>query len=194
MRSFHPRRLALAATALAVLLAGCATTESGQVESSSVVGPAIGTVAQPGVGSVIPGTGAILPPTITKPPISQSYPRTIQDSGAGPAVLSLYRKAQDARAAGHPDQAEALLERAQRIEPRNPFTWQALAGTKLDLKQPDQAEEFASRSNDLSHGNPYVESGNWRVIATARQMRGDSGGSIQAQNRADSIAQSLSPQ
>ena len=191
--SFTLRRFALAVVLPGALLAGCAT-ESGQTETSSVATPAVAMAPQPGGGGLIPGTGTLIPPTVTQPPISRNFPRTIQDSGAGPAVLSLYRKAQEARAAGHADQAEALLERAQRIEPRNPFTWQALAGTKLDLKQPDQAEEFANRSNDLSRGNPYVESGNWRLIATARQMRGDSGGSIQAQNRADSIAQSLSTQ
>lgn len=184
------QRFALATALPGVLLAGCAT-ESGQIETSSVAAPVFAP-PPPAAGALIPGAGTLIPPTVAQPPISQKFPKTIQDSGAGPAVLSLYRKAQEARASGHPDQAEALLERAQRIEPRNPFTWQALAGTKLELKQPDQAEEFANRSNDLSRGNPYVQSGNWRLIATARQMRGDSGGSIQAQNRADSIAQSLS--
>jgi tetratricopeptide (TPR) repeat protein len=188
--SFTVRRFALAATMLGALLAGCAT-EQGQIETSAPAVPVYPAAPQAGTGGLIPGTGTLIPPVV-KPPLSQNFPHTIQDSGAGPAVLSLYRKAQDARAAGHPDQAEEQLERARRIEPRNPFIWQALAGTKLDLKQFDQAEEFANRSNDLSRGNPWVENGNWRLIATARQQRGDSGGAVQAQNRADDIARSLS--
>jgi tetratricopeptide (TPR) repeat protein len=191
--SFTLPRLIPAAFLLGGLLAGCAT-EQGQIETSAPAGPAISATPQPGTGGVIPGTGVLIPPPVVTPPLSQKYPHTIQDSGAGPAVLSLYRKAQDARAAGHPDQAEEQLERARRIEPRNPFIWQALAGTKLDLKQYDQAEEFANRSNDLARGNPWIENGNWRLIATARQQRGDSGGAVQAQNRADDIARLLSPE
>jgi len=179
------------AALLVTLLAACAT-EQGQIETSAPAGPAISSMPQPGTGGVIPGTGTLIPPPVAPPPLSQKYPHTIQESGAGPAVLSLYRKAQDALAAGRADQAEEQLERARRIEPRNPFIWQALAGAKLKLNQPDQAEEFANRSNDLSRGNPWVQNGNWRLIATARQQRGDSGGAVQAQNRADSIAQTLS--
>jgi tetratricopeptide (TPR) repeat protein len=188
-------RSALALVLSCLLLAGCAA-EQGQAETSSVSGTLVAPApaAAPVASAVIPGTGTLMPAVPTPPVVSsQKFPHTIQDSGTGPAAMSLYRKAQDARAAGHPDQAEALLERAQRIEPRNPFLWQALAGVKLDLKQPDQAEEFANRSNDLARGNPYVESGNWRLIATARQLRGNSNGAVQAQNRADDISRMISP-
>ena len=185
----HPQQRAfLAGAALVVLLAGC-VAQQGQSESAAAPGSGVLLPApQPGVGGVIPGAGTLIPPSVPPPtqPL-QSYPKTIQDSGAGQAVLSLYRKAQDARAAGHPDQADELLRRAHHIDSRNPFILQALAGTQLDLKQPDQAEEFARRSNDLARGNPYIEAGNWRLIATARQARGDSGGSVQAQARLDEI-------
>jgi hypothetical protein len=192
--SLIDRRAGLAAVA-GLLLAGCAT-EQGQMESSTVAAPPVAVAsapaAAPAMGATIPGAGTLIPPVVP-PPVLNRYPHTIQDAGTGAAAMSLYRKAQDALAAGHPDQAEALLERAQRIEPRNPFLWQALAGTKLKLNQPDQAEEFANRSNDLARGNPYVETGNWRVIATARQMRGNANGAVQAQNRAEEISRIISP-
>jgi hypothetical protein len=181
-------------------LAGCAT-EQGSSESAGTINNSAGVSGPlpsppPAVApdSAIPGVGTLIPPLTTPPVVQQNYARTIQDSNAGPAVLSLYKKAQDARAAGHPDQAEALLERAQRIDTHNPFVWQALAGVKLDLNKPDQAEQFANRSSTLARGNPYVESGNWRIIATARQARGDAGGAMQAQAQADQIARALAPE
>lgn len=188
--SFGVCRMAAAVLVSGALLAGCAT-EQGQIESSSTAGGGGSAAPAMGPGSVIPGAGTIIPP-VTPPPVLQNYPRTIQDSSAGKAVLSLYKQAQDARAAGHSDQAEALLERALHIESRNPFVWQALAGAHMDLKHADQAESAAQKSTSLARGNPYVEAGNWRLIAAARQARGDSGGAVQAQARADDIARALS--
>ncbi len=187
--SFGFRRMVAAVVVAGALLSGCAA-ERGQSESSGV-----GTFvpAPASAGGVIPGAGTYIPPTVTQPPITtQNYPRTIQDTNASPAVLSLYKQAQSARAAGHSDQAEALLERALHIDSRNPFVWQALAGAHMDLSHPDQAESAAQKSTTLARGNPYVEAGNWRLIASARQARGDSGGAVQAQGRADTIARALS--
>lgn len=183
------RQLATVIGAAGLLLAGCAT-EQGQSSSTGGVMVPPAATASPAPGSVVPGVGTIIPPVVT-PPVTRNYPRTIQDSGAGKAVLSLYRQAQDARAAGHADQAEALLERALHIESHNPFVWQALAGAHMDLNHPDQAENAAQKSTSLGRGNPYIEAGNWRLIAAARQARGDSGGAVQAQARADEIARAL---
>jgi tetratricopeptide (TPR) repeat protein len=173
---------------LLALAAGCASQQP-VVESSSA--PAELAPAAVAPGAVVPGAGTLIPPTVTQPPVTPVYPRTIQDSHASVPVLSLYRQAQDARAAGHPDTAEALLERALHIEARNPFVWQALAGARMDLKRPDEAESAAQKSNSLARGNPYIVAGNWRLIAAACQARGDSGCATQAQAQADSIAQSL---
>lgn len=187
--SFGFRRMVAAVVVAGALLSGCAA-EQGQSESSGV-GTFVPAAASP--GAVIPGAGTYIPPTVTQPPITtQNYPKTIQDTNASPAVLSLYKQAQSARAAGHSDQAEALLERAVHIDSRNPFVWQALAGAHMDLSHPDQAESAAQKSTTLARGNPYVEAGNWRLIASARQARGDSGGAVQAQGRADTIARALS--
>jgi len=187
------RRTAAAVAVAGALLSGCATEEgeSSTTSTGSVLpaAPAAGA----GPGAIIPGAGTYIPPAVTQPPITtQNYPHTIQDTSAGPAVLSLYKQAQGARAAGHSDQAEALLERAVHIDGRNPFVWQALAGAHMDLGHSDQAESAAQKSTSLARGNPYIEAGNWRLIASARQARGDAGGAMQAQARADEIARALS--
>jgi hypothetical protein len=171
----------------AVLLSAC-VTQHGQVSTTSAQPPL---VTAPDTGAIVPGAGIVGVPNIAHPPALPNYPKSIQESGAGPAVLSLYRQAQQARAAGHPDQAEATLERALHLDPRNPFVWQALADAQLALNQPEQAETAAQKSTSVAHGNPYVEAGNWRLIASARQARGDSAGALEAQARADDIARAL---
>jgi tetratricopeptide (TPR) repeat protein len=133
----------------------------------------------------------LAPPPSSPPlpvPPARSYPRSLQDSGASPAAISLVRQAQDARVGGHPDQSLALLERALRIESRNPFIWQAMASTQMDLQAWDQAESAARKSNSVAHGNPYAELTNWKIIAASKQAAGDSAGALTAQSRADDAA------
>lgn len=102
---------------------------------------------------------------------------------SGPAVLKLLDQAKGELSAGRAEQAVADLEIALNIEPRNPFIWQELAQAHLAQHLPDQAENKAQRSNGFARGNPYIELDNWRVIAEARQARGDLTGARQAQDR-----------
>ena len=95
--------------------------------------------------------------------------RTVrQHSGAGAAEQGT-RPA----AAGRMDEAGANLERALRIEPRNPVLWQELARVRLHQGQYRQAENLAAKSNALAGGNRYLQAENWRVIGEARNRRGD---------------------
>lgn len=109
-------------------------------------------------------------------------PRTAQDV-SGPAALALLDQWREALETGQTDQAVAALERGLRIEPRNPFLWQALAGTYLKQGLYDQAENVAQKSNSLARGNPYIEIENWRLIAKARQQKGDADGARMAAER-----------
>lgn len=115
-----------------------------------------------------------------------AYPRSATEV-SGAAVLSLIEQARAEVAAGRPDQAVAALETALDIEPRNPFVWQQLAATHLAQHLPDQAENKAQRSSSFARGNPYVEVENWRVIAAARQARGDLAGARAARERVDEL-------
>jgi hypothetical protein len=129
-------------------------------------------------------------PTDDYPPVPQSIapgtPRSAEDA-SGPAVQSLVLQARAALSANRPDQAVPLLQRAQRIEQRNPFLWQLLATAYLALGQMDQAESTAQKANSLARGNPYVEVENWKVIAATRQAAGDVAGALQAQARVDEL-------
>lgn len=104
------------------------------------------------------GFGARLEP----PPISEQ-----------PAVIALYDGARNDTAAGRLDAAAATLERALRIEPRNPGLWQELAKVRLAQGQYEQVLSLAAKSNSLAGDSKYIRAGNWRVIGEARSRLGD---------------------
>ena len=101
-----------------------------------------------------------------------------------PAVLGLLEQARIDNAENKLQSAVAGIERALRIEPRNPWLWQELA--KLHLAQGDytQAESLAARSNSWAANDAALRAANWRLIATARNARGDIDGAQVANARA----------
>ena len=104
------------------------------------------------------------------------------------AVVALLNKAQSQAAAGRMDAAGADLERALRIEPRNPVIWQKLARIRLEQGQYRQAENMAAKSNALAGENRYLRSENWRIIGEARNRLGDLQGARAAFERAEEQA------
>lgn len=176
VQTHHPLRVRSAALALLVLaLAACAPVRDGY----------------PGRPAPRPGEPA---PRAPLPPPAErdlsDYPRSPEEV-SGPAVLGLLEQAQSSLAAGRAEQAVASLEVALDIEPRNPFIWQQLAGAYLQQNLPDQAENQAHRSNSFARGNPYIQLGNWRVIAAARQARGDAAGAELARERITELQERL---
>ena len=69
-------------------------------------------------------------------------------ASSNPAVIALLDNARVEASAGRLPTATAAVERALRIEPRNPVLWQELANKPLRAK-------------------------NWRIISEARALRGD---------------------
>ncbi|MEZ4601661.1 MAG: tetratricopeptide repeat protein [Syntrophotaleaceae bacterium] len=103
------------------------------------------------------------------------------------AVLALLNKARAQAGAEQWDPAAANLERALRIEPRNPVLWQELAKTRLGQGQYGQAENLAAKSNALAGANRSLQAENWRIIGQARSRRGDLRGSQAAFERAEQM-------
>ena len=95
--------------------------------------------------------------------------------------------------AGRTDEAGGSLERALRIEPRNPWVWQGLAALHVVTQQADQAESEAKKSNSLGKRNPYLEVENWRLIAEARRLKGDNAGAVEARERHEDLKALLGP-
>ena len=101
------------------------------------------------------------------------------------AVVALLDKSHEQASAGQLEKASASLERALRIEPRNPALWQELARVRLGQGQYRQAENLAAKSNALSRGNKRMRAENWRIIGHARTKRGDIQGAQAAFERAE---------
>ncbi|HDP89810.1 MAG TPA: tetratricopeptide repeat protein [Thioalkalivibrio sp.] len=139
---------------------------------------AVGCATAPAPTTRDPGTGAspAFRPAPSEAPATPSYPLS-------PAAATLVARGDALLQAGEAGAAIAELERALRIEPRNPRIWQRMAVARLELDDPEQAEALARRSNRLAIDNLAIQSLNWRLIAEARRMLDDQAGYEAAMNR-----------
>jgi len=101
-----------------------------------------------------------------------------------PAVKSLLADAQNAEAQGDYDLAAVSLERALRIQARDPEILQFMAEIQLHKKDYEQALNFAVRSYDAGSRVGEICSRNWHTISVARDHSGDSQGAAEAIERA----------
>jgi len=149
---------------LATLLAGCATAPP---EAPSPLPPAPAAGAAPAV------------PAVPAAPSAPSAP------AANPAVERLMASARADQAASRLGSAEATIERALRIAPHDARLWQQLARIRLQQGQYAQAESLAARSNTWAGGDNALRAENWKLIAQARDARGDDAGARAAQRNAE---------
>lgn len=147
-----------------LLLAGCAGVATQQ------------TTPTPSVEQQ-PGEGAIISP-VPKAAMSDNK-----------AVLALLDRAQTDSESGQREAAGASLERALRIEPRNPWLWLELARVRLVQGQYAQAITLARKSNSFAGRQNRVQAENWQVIGNARVAQGDSAGAEQAFKLSAELAQ-----
>lgn len=101
-----------------------------------------------------------------------------------PAVVQLTQDARRAEHAGDLDQAAVLLERALRINPRDPQIMQQMAEIQLQKQDYEQALNFAIRSYDIGPRVGEICARNWRTIGVARDYLDDSRGAQEAERRA----------
>jgi hypothetical protein len=90
---------------------------------------------------------------------------------SGP-VLGLVEQSRRERQQGDLTAAAATLERALRIEPRNPHLWNRLAQVRLEQGLYGQADSLAAKSNALAGDAPALKQDNQRIIAAARKAGG----------------------
>jgi tetratricopeptide (TPR) repeat protein len=120
-----------------------------------------------GCATVVPAPG-----TAPAPPLEQAPAARTENL----AIAGLLDGARADAAAGRLANAAASLERALRIEPRNPRLWQELARVRLKQGDYAQAESTAARSNSWAGSDTALRAENWRLIAHAREARGDAEG------------------
>ena len=126
-----------------------------------------------------PGGPAPPTPDAAPPPISRSE---------NVAVAGLMESARADVAAGKLSTAAASIERALRIEPRNPRLWQELARVRLQQGQHVQAEEVVKRSSSFAGSDNALRAENWRLIAQAREALGDADGARAARESAEKLS------
>ena len=105
--------------------------------------------------------------------------------GGNSAVVALLESAREAERGGRYATAAATLERALKVEPRNPRLWHRLATVRYRQGRHPEAEALARRSMSLSPGDAKLGSRNWRLIAAARHGQGDEEGAREALRRAN---------
>ncbi len=109
------------------------------------------------------------------------------------AVIALLDQSRIDYESGRREAAGASLERALRIEPRNPWLWHELAQLRLTQGQYAQAITLAQKSNSFAGRERRLLALNWRLIGNARVAQGDSSAAEQAFKFASELEQPEAP-
>ncbi|SMF95524.1 Tetratricopeptide repeat-containing protein [Methylomagnum ishizawai] len=123
-------------------------------------------------------------PEPTAPPPTDTAPEQRTQTSTPPAVLALMDEAGQDLQSGDLDNAATALERAIRIQPKNPKLWHDLAEVRLRQQQPGLAEDLAKKSNLHAQGDDTLIRANWSLIAEARRLLGDAAGADEALRKA----------
>lgn len=107
------------------------------------------------------------PAPVEEPPPEAQKPATENIAVAG--LMSNARADIDANRLGS---AAATIERALRLEPRNPRLWHELARVRLKQGEYAQAESTAARSNTWAGADGELRAANQRLIEQARSALG----------------------
>lgn len=161
-------RLRSAGITLAVLLllAGCVPPDFGTpdpaprtpVPTQPAPPPAAVVSPVPAPPSVTPGTAEPLP---SPQPLQRSAPPV------GSASQALLAQSRSYQASGDYGLAAASIERALRIEPRQPVLWLELGNIRLKEADYAQAESMGRKALSLSAGNAALTAQAEQLIAAA---------------------------
>ncbi len=144
------------------------------VEVMPLDAPAPLTPTEPLVGQPLPAAPAA--------PAAPAEPEA--ERGGNNAVVALIDSANTYVRNNELDKAAASLERAQRLEPRNPNILYDLAQVRAHQAQYGQSEALAQKSIALAGGNKALQAKAWRLIAAVRRAGGNAAGGDAAEAQA----------
>lgn len=164
------------------------------VEVMPLEAPAPLTPSEPLVGQPLPAA----PVAPVAPPPPRPAPAPVASAPAAPpapaepeaerggnnAVVALIDSANTYVRNNELDKAAASLERAQRLEPRNPNILYDLAQVRAHQAQYGQSEALAQKSIALAGGNKPLQAKAWRLIAAVRRAGGNAAGGDAAEAQA----------
>jgi Tetratricopeptide repeat len=153
-----------AAVLVALLVTGCVPPDMGRPQPSTrapvpstAPPPAVAVIRPvPDLGEAPPAPAEPLPAPRTAPPVSS----------ASQALLTQSRGHQ---AAGRYEQAAASIERALRIEPRQPVLWLELGNIRLKEGDFAQAESMGRKALSLATGDATLTARAEQLIAAAKK-------------------------
>jgi hypothetical protein len=150
--------------------AGCATPPFAKAP------PPTTTPSTAGRGPTIPQVPA---PGATEPvieaPLPTPMPRErpkVAPATLSPASKALVSQAQAQRKKGDLPGATVSLERALRIEPRNPLLWIEMGRLRMDQRNFPQAEAMGRKALSMAIGDARTQSSAWLLISDALRARG----------------------
>ncbi len=108
-------------------------------------------------------------------------------SGTSPAVTALIADADRSRDRGDLDGSVVVLERALRIDSRNPTLTYKLAQLRLKQSKPKLAEDLAGKAALLAGSDLDLKRKSWLLIAEARQNQQNFQGAKDAKAKAESF-------
>ena len=182
----------VAASGLCIVLVGCATAPPAPGEVPVIER---GTAEQPDFGQQSLPPQEQAPNPAAQAPLSGAEAprpngREPAERAATPVVVALLDAADRQTQAGQLPAAAASLERALRLDPRNPETWYQLAVVRFREGYLDQAEQLARKAEALAGGDKMARARSWRLIAAAREGAGDLDGARAASEMAEALYRS----
>ncbi len=118
---------------------------------------------------------------------ARDTPKTVPATApvaVSPAAEQLIAQAVFARQNGAMDQSRRQLEQAQRISPKAPQVYLALAEHYASASDWGRAEQFALKGVSFAGGDHGMRSALWKLIAQSREARGDNKGAKEAWRKA----------
>jgi hypothetical protein len=88
-----------------------------------------------------------------------------------PAVLALVSEAETSSRSGDLESAVVTLERALRIDSRNPTLTYKLAALRLKQSKPRLAEDLAKKAALLAADDKALKKKSWLLISEARRQQ-----------------------
>ncbi len=129
------------------------------------------------------------PKKITTVKGNSSYPeqKVVLKRIAPPAILALVSEADRSSKAGDLESAVATIERALRIDSRNPALTYKLAKLRLKQSKPRLAEDLAKKAAILAVNDREIKKQSWLLISEARRRQKKYLGAKEAKQKADSL-------
>jgi len=118
---------------------------------------------------------------------SQKEQAPIVKRTLSPAILALVTEADKSSKSGDLESAVVTIERALRIDSRNPLLTYKLAKLRLQQSKPRLAENLARKSALLSADDKILKRQAWLLISEARKQQKNYHGAKEAELKANNI-------